>query len=145
MGNKSSCALQLKQRLSALFSPCFMQQLFQHTEPACRARRAAVHLVHISTATAPAGTFAPPANAIGINGASGIYKISALSYTYHITTLELCRFVISGDPTRELLSVVSKLRKNTNKGNDMWFYDHCYKTFYQLRDSTPNCNAYSYK
>lgn len=145
MGNTSSCALQLKQRLSALFSPCFMQQLFRHTEPACRARRAAVQLVHISTATAPAGTFAPPANAIGINGASGIYKISALSYTYRMTTLELCRLVISGDLTRELLSIFSKLRKHINIGNGMWFYDHCYKTFYQLRDSTPNCNAYLYE
>jgi len=106
-------------------------------------RRAAVHLVHISTATAPAGTFAPPANAIGINGASGICKISALLYTYHMTTLELCRFVISGDTIQDLLNIFSKLRKNINKGNDMWFYDHCYKIFYQLKDSTPNCNVYS--
>lgn len=25
----------------------------------------------------------------------------------------------------------------------MWFYDHCYKIFYQLTDSTPSCNVYS--
>lgn len=111
----------------------------------CGARRAAVHLVHISSATAPAGTFAPPANAVGIDAASGIGEISALSYTYRMSALELCRFVISGDTIQDLWSVFSKLEKNINKGNDMWFYDHCYKTFYQLRDSTPSCNIYSYE
>lgn len=115
-----------------------------HTKSACWARRAAVPLVHISTATAPAGTFAPPANAIGISVASGICEISALSYTYRMTTLGLRRFVIAGDTIQDLWSVLSKLKKNINKGNGMWFYDHCYKPFYQLRGSTLSCNTYSY-
>lgn len=125
----------------------FLSVLYVAAIPAgqmcCRARRAAVHLVHISSAMAPAGTFTPPANAIGIDAASGICEISAPSYTYCMTALESCRFVIAGDTIQDLWGVFSKLKKNINRGNDMWLYDLCYKAFYQLRDSISSCNIYS--